>query len=253
MQFDVVSLFPEMFAALTQSGVTRRAFEQQRWGLSLWNPRDFTTDRHRTVDDRPYGGGPGMVMLAKPLEATINAAKQRQAGMGLPAPRVVFMSPQGKPLTHERVMALKDEPGLVILCGRYEAVDQRLLDRVVDEEISLGDFVLSGGELPAMALMDAVLRHLPGVLGDDASAVEDSFVNGLLDSPHYTRPEVYEGVAVPPVLMGGNHAEIMKWRRQRMLEATAKKRPELLDKARSAGQLSAADEKFLAGLEKPVQ
>ena len=159
MQFDVVSLFPEMFAALTQSGVTRRAFEQERWGLTLWNPRDFTQDRHRTVDDRPYGGGPGMVMLAKPLEATINAAKARQAALGLPAPRVVFMSPQGKPLTHERVMALKDEPGLVILCGRYEAVDQRLLDRVVDEEISLGDFVLSGGELPAMALMRSRTRR----------------------------------------------------------------------------------------------
>jgi tRNA (guanine37-N1)-methyltransferase len=252
MQFDVVSLFPEMFAALTQSGVTRRAFEQQRWGLSIWNPRDFTTDRHRTVDDRPYGGGPGMVMLARPLEATINAAKQRQVEMGLPAPRVVFMSPQGKPLTHERVMALKDEPGLVILCGRYEAVDQRLLDRVVDEEISLGDFVLSGGELPAMALMDAVVRQLPGVLGDDASAVEDSFVNGLLDSPHYTRPEVYEGDPVPPVLLGGNHAEIMKWRRQRALASTAAKRPDLLDKARDAGQLTRDDEKFLAGLAKPV-
>lgn len=248
MQFDVVSLFPEMFAALTQSGVTRRAFEQERWGLSLWNPRDFTTDRHRTVDDRPYGGGPGMVMLARPLEATIAAAKARQVERGLPPPRVVFMSPQGKPLTHERVMALKDEPGLVILCGRYEAVDQRLLDRVVDEEISLGDFVLSGGELPAMALMDAVVRLLPGVLGDDASAVEDSFVNGLLDSPHYTRPDVYEGVPVPPVLMGGNHAEISKWRRQRMLEATWQKRPELLDKARAAGQLTKADEKFLATL-----
>jgi tRNA (guanine37-N1)-methyltransferase len=248
MQFDVVSLFPEMFAALTQSGVTRRAFEQERWGLTLWNPRDFTTDRHRTVDDRPYGGGPGMVMLARPLEATINAAKARQVERGLPPPRVVFMSPQGKPLTHERVMALKDEPGLVVLCGRYEAVDQRLLDRVVDEEISLGDFVLSGGELPAMALMDAVVRQLPGVLGDDASAVEDSFVNGLLDSPHYTRPEVYEGVAVPPVLMGGNHAEIVKWRRQRMLEATAKKRPELISKAREAGLLNPADEKFLATL-----
>lgn len=248
MQFDVVSLFPEMFAALTQSGVTRRAFEQERWGLTLWNPRDFTSDRHRTVDDRPYGGGPGMVMLAKPLEATINAAKARQVERGLPSPRVVFMSPQGKPLTHERVTALKDEPGLVILCGRYEAVDQRLLDRVVDEEISLGDFVLSGGELPAMALMDAVVRLLPGVLGDDASAVEDSFVNGLLDSPHYTRPEVYEDVAVPPVLMGGNHAEITKWRRQRMLEATWKKRPELLDAARKAGRLTPADEKFLATL-----
>lgn len=253
MQFDVVSLFPEMFVALTQSGVTRRAIEQKRWGLTIWNPRDFTQDRHRTVDDRPYGGGPGMVMLAKPLEATIAAAKQRQVELGLPAPRVVFMSPQGKPLTHERAMALKNEPGLVILCGRYEAVDQRLLDRCVDQEISIGDFVLSGGELPAMALMDAVVRLLPGVLGDEASAVEDSFVNGLLDSPHYTRPEVYEGEAVPPVLMGGNHAEIMKWRRQRMLEATWKKRPELLDKARAAGQLTKLDEKFLAELNQPAE
>jgi tRNA (guanine37-N1)-methyltransferase len=248
MQFDVVSLFPEMFAALTQSGVTRRAYEQQRWGLSLWNPRDFTSDNHRTVDDRPYGGGPGMVMMAKPLEAAIGAAKQRQVALGLAPPRVVFMSPQGRALTHERVMQLKDEAGLVVLCGRYEAVDQRLLDRVVDEEISLGDFVLSGGELPAMALMDAVVRQLPGVLGDEASVVEDSFVNGLLDSPHYTRPETYEGVGVPPVLMGGNHAEIVKWRRQRMLEATARKRPDLLVKAREAGVLTRTDEKFLAGL-----
>ncbi len=248
MQFDVVTLFPEMFAALTQSGVTRRAAEQNRWGLTLWNPRDFTTDNHRTVDDRPYGGGPGMVMLAKPLEATLHAAKQRQIDAGLPAPRVVFMSPQGKQLTHERVMQLKQEPGLVILCGRYEAVDQRLIDRCVDEEISLGDFVLSGGELPAMALMDAVVRQLPGVLNTDASALEDSFVNGLLDSPHYTRPETYEGVGVPPVLMGGNHAEIEKWRRQRMLEATARKRPDLLVRARDAGLLTKHDEKFLAGL-----
>ncbi|MRW91221.1 tRNA (guanosine(37)-N1)-methyltransferase TrmD [Duganella sp. FT80W] len=248
MQFDVVTLFPEMFAAITQSGVTRRAFEQNKCGLSLWNPRDFTTDNHRTVDDRPYGGGPGMVMLAKPLELTINAAKQRQTDAGLPAPRVLFMSPQGKQLTHERVMQLKQEPGVVILCGRYEAVDQRLLDRVVDEEISLGDFVLSGGELPAMALMDAVIRQIPGVLNTDASAIEDSFVNGLLDSPHYTRPETYEGVGVPPILMGGNHAEIEKWRRQRMLEATARKRPDLLIKAREAGLLTKRDEQFLAGL-----
>jgi tRNA (guanine37-N1)-methyltransferase len=248
MQFDVITLFPEMFAALTQSGVTRRAFEQQRCGLSLWNPRDFTTDNHRTVDDRPYGGGPGMVMLAKPLEAAIGAAKQRQVDAGLAAPRVVFMSPQGRQLSHDRVMQLKAEPGLVILCGRYEAVDQRLLDRCVDEEISLGDFVLSGGELPAMALMDAVIRQLPGVLNDDASAVEDSFVNGLLDSPHYTRPETYEGEKVPAVLMGGNHAEIEKWRRQRMLEATRRKRPDLLEKARADGLLTRADEKFLDGL-----
>jgi tRNA (guanine37-N1)-methyltransferase len=248
MQFDVVTLFPEMFAALTQSGVTRRAFEQGKCGLSLWNPRDFTSDNHRTVDDRPYGGGPGMVMMARPLEATINAAKQRQTELGLAAPRVVFMSPQGRPLTHARVTQLKAEPGLVILCGRYEAVDQRLLDRCVDEEISVGDFVLSGGELPAMALMDAVIRLLPGVLNTEASAIEDSFVNGLLDSPHYTRPETYEGMAVPPVLMGGNHAEIVKWRRQRMLEATATKRPDLLVSARAAGLLSKADEKFLASL-----
>ncbi|MGK5008697.1 tRNA (guanosine(37)-N1)-methyltransferase TrmD [Janthinobacterium sp. MDB2-8] len=248
MQFDVVTLFPEMFAALTQSGVTRRAFEQGKCGLSLWNPRDFTTDNHRTVDDRPYGGGPGMVMMARPLEATIHAAKQRQAALGLAAPRVVFMSPQGRPLTHERVTQLKAEPGLVILCGRYEAVDQRLLDRCVDEECSVGDFVLSGGELPAMALMDAVIRLLPGVLNTEASAIEDSFVNGLLDSPHYTRPETYEGMVVPPVLMGGNHAEIVKWRRQRMLEATATKRPDLLVSARAAGLLSKTDEKFLASL-----
>ncbi|WP_426196089.1 tRNA (guanosine(37)-N1)-methyltransferase TrmD [Massilia sp. DWR3-1-1] len=250
MQFDVVSLFPEMFAALTQSGVTRRAHEQHKWGLTVWNPRDFTVDNHRTVDDRPYGGGPGMVMLARPLEAAINAARQRQVDLGLPAPRVVFMSPQGAPLTHAKVMALKNEPGLIVLCGRYEAVDQRLLDKMVDEEISLGDFVLSGGELPAMALMDAVVRQLPGVLGDDASAVEDSFVNGLLDSPHYTRPDVYEGVAVPAVLMGGNHAEIVKWRRQRMLEATARKRPDLLAAARADGRLSKHDEKFLADFPK---
>lgn len=248
MQFDVVTLFPEMFAALTQSGITRRAFELKKCQLALWNPRDFTSDNHRTVDDRPYGGGPGMVMLAKPLEAAINAARARQMEQGLDKPKVVFLSPQGKPLTHERVMRFAGGPGLILLCGRYEAVDQRLLDRCVDEEISLGDFVLSGGELPAMALMDAVIRQLPEVLNDDASAVEDSFVNGLLDCPHYTRPEVYEGEAVPAVLMGGHHAEIIKWRRQRALEATARKRPDLIDKARAAGILTKADEKFLSSL-----
>ena len=248
MQFDVVTLFPEMFTALTQSGITRRAFEQKKCGLTLWNPRDFTSDNHRTVDDRPYGGGPGMVMLAKPLEAAIDAAKARHAEQGLAKPRVVYLSPQGKPLTHKRVMQLSTEPGLVLLCGRYEAIDQRLLERSVDEEISLGDFVLSGGELPAMALMDAVIRQLPQVLNDDASAVEDSFVNGLLDCPHYTRPEVYEGVAVPPVLMGGHHAEIVKWRREQALAATARKRPELIKQARAAGALSKADEKFLSSL-----
>jgi tRNA (guanine37-N1)-methyltransferase len=249
MQFDVVTLFPEMFAAVTQSGITRRAFEQKRCELTLWNPRDFTADNHRTVDDRPYGGGPGMVMLAKPLEAAIRAAKVRQSEQGLPIPRVAYLSPQGRQLTHQRVMQLTAEPGLVLLCGRYEAVDQRLLDRCVDEEISLGDFVLSGGELPAMALMDAVIRQLPGVLHADASAIEDSFVNGLLDCPHYTRPEQYEGVSVPPVLLGGHHAEIVKWRRERALEATAKKRPELIEQARAAGFLTKADEQFLSSLQ----
>lgn len=248
MQFDVVTLFPEMFTALTQSGITRRAFEQKKCALSLWNPRDFTSDKHRTVDDRPYGGGPGMVMMVKPLEAAVQAAKARQAEQGLVAPRVVYLSPQGKALTHERVMQLTAELGLVLLCGRYEAVDQRFLDSCVDEEISLGDFVLSGGEIPAMALMDAVIRQLPGVLHDDASAVEDSFVNGLLDCPHYTRPEVYEGTAVPAVLMGGHHVEIEKWRRERALEATAKKRPDMIIKARAAGLLTRTDEKFLSSL-----
>ncbi|HEX8886677.1 MAG TPA: tRNA (guanosine(37)-N1)-methyltransferase TrmD [Noviherbaspirillum sp.] len=254
MQFDVVSLFPEMFAAITQSGITRRAFEQGRCGLGLWNPRDFTSDNYRTVDDRPYGGGPGMVMLARPLESALTAAVARQQQLGLPKPRVVYLSPQGRVLDHQRVMQLATEPGLVLLCGRYEAVDQRLLDRCVDEEISIGDFVLSGGELPAMALMDAVIRQLPGVLHDDASAVEDSFVNGLLDYPHYTRPEVYEGVPVPPVLMGGHHAEIVKWRRQQALRATMAKRPALIASARAAGLLSPADEKFLGSLqaEKPA-
>jgi tRNA (guanine37-N1)-methyltransferase len=249
MQFDVVSLFPEMFAAITQSGITRRAFEQGRCTLGLWNPRDFTSDNYRTVDDRPYGGGPGMVMLAKPLEMALTAAARRQQEQGLPKPRVIYLSPQGRVLNHRRVMQLVTEPGLVLLCGRYEAVDQRLLDRCVDEEISMGDFVLSGGELPAMALMDAVIRQLPGVLHDDASAAEDSFVNGLLDYPHYTRPEVYEGLAVPPVLLGGHHAEIVKWRRQQALRATAAKRPDLIASARVAGLLSPADEKFLSGLQ----
>ena len=245
MQFDVITFFPDMFAALTSSGITRRAFEQKRCELSFWNPRDFTTDNHRTVDDRTYGGGPGMVMMAGPLELAINSAIQRQQVLGLPRPAVIFMSPQGAPLNHKRVMAMTEQAGLVVLCGRYEAVDQRLLDRCVDEEISLGDFVLSGGELPAMALMDAVIRQLPGVLHDDVSAVEDSFVHGLLDCPHYTRPEIYEGSSVPAVLLGGHHAEIEKWRREQALDATQRKRPDLVNKARTEGLLTKADEAFL--------
>ena len=186
MQFDIITLFPEMFSALTDSGITRRAFEEKKCSLSLWNPRDFTQDRHRTVDDRPYGGGPGMVMMVQPLEDAINAAKERQRQSAVTETKVIYLSPQGKPLDHRKVMELKDLPGLILLCGRYEAVDQRLIDSFVDEEISMGDFVLSGGEIPAMALMDAVIRQLPGVLHDELSAVEDSFVSGILDALHQT-------------------------------------------------------------------
>lgn len=254
MQFDVITLFPEMFRALTDWGITSRAAKQQRYTLRTWNPRDFTSDNYRTIDDRPYGGGPGMVMLAKPLEDAIDAAcsaqqavQAKREGQEAPVrPHVVLMSPQGAPLTHQKVMSLAQRPGLVMLCGRYEAIDQRLIERLVDEEISLGDFVLSGGELPAMAVIDAVVRHLPGVLGDAQSAVQDSFVNGLLDCPHYTRPEEYEGVRVPDILLGGHHAEIEKWRRQQALANTAKKRPDLIEAARSQGLLSRVDEKFLS-------
>jgi tRNA (guanine37-N1)-methyltransferase len=247
MQFDVITLFPEMFTALTQSGITRRAFEQAKCELSMWNPRDFTNDKHKTVDDRPYGGGPGMVMMSAPLEAAINAAKAKLAARSCKS-HVIYLSPQGAPLTHAKVMQLSALPSLVLLCGRYEAIDQRVLDRCVDEEISLGDFVLSGGELPAMALMDAIIRQLPGVLNDASSAVEDSFVSGLLDCPHYTRPEIYEGQAVPAVLLSGNHADIATWRRELALQATMRKRPDLIEKARQDGQLSKTDEVWLTQL-----
>ena len=246
MQFDVITLFPEMFSALTEAGITRRAFEESKCSLTLWNPRDFTHDRHRTVDDRPYGGGPGMVMMAQPLEDAIMAAKSRLHRSGVDRAGVIYLSPQGKRLDHAKVMELKEAAGLILLCGRYEAVDQRLIDRYVDEEISMGDFVLSGGEIPAMALMDAVIRQLPGVLNDELSAVEDSFVSGILDCPHFTRPPQYEGVAVPDVLMGGNHAEIEKWRRRQALLMTQRKRPDLLEKAEREGKLSDEDKRFLS-------
>lgn len=230
---DVVTLFPEMFAAIAQSGVTRRALEEGRWSLDFWNPRDFTEDNHRTVDDRPYGGGPGMVMLPKPLEAAITAARARQASAGAARSRVVYLSPQGAPLTHQRVMqfvrdAAQEKEGVVLLCGRYEGIDERLIERCVDEEISIGDFVLSGGEIPAMALLDAVVRQLPGVLNDAESAQQDSFVAGLLDCPHYTRPEEYQGQRVPDVLLSGHHEQIRRWRLKQALGRTQQRRPELL-------------------------
>ena len=221
--FDVITLFPEMFAAVTESGITRRAREQGLWSLDLWNPRDFATDNYRSVDDRPYGGGPGMVMLAEPLEKAIGAAGRRQ-----PDAKVIYLSPQGKPLTHRRVLELSAEPGVILLCGRYEGVDERLIGRSVDEEISLGDFVMSGGEIAAMALIDAMVRQLPGALNDADSAAEESFADGLLDCPHYTRPEVYEGAPVPPVLLSGHHLEIRRWRLKQALGRTWLRRPELL-------------------------
>lgn len=227
LKFDVVTLFPEMFDAITKFGITSRAKQQAIYDVQFWNPRDFTTDNHKTVDDRPYGGGPGMVMLAEPLEAAITAARQSQAEQNIES-WVIHFSPAGKPLTHEKVMALSKKPGLILLTSRYEGVDQRLIDAQVDEEISIGDYVLSGGELPAMALMDAIVRQLPGSLGDGNSAIEDSFVDGLLDCPHYTRPEEYKGVKVPEILLSGNHAKIKQWRLKMSLQRTRDQRPDLL-------------------------
>lgn len=229
-QFDIVTLFPEMLDAVTESGVTGRARERKLFELVPWNPRDFAANSYRTVDDRPYGGGPGMVMMAEPLEKAVRSARQRQKSAGVTRSRVVHLSPQGRPLDHRKVMEFAQLQGLVMLAGRYEGVDERLIARAVDEEVSIGDYVLSGGELAAMVVMDAVVRQLPGALGDAESASQDSFVNGLLDCPHYTRPEVYEGEAVPPVLMSGNHAQIARWRLKQALGRTWQRRPDLLEK-----------------------
>ena len=222
IRFDVVTLFPEMFAAITGSGITSRALDAGLYSVTTWNPRDFTTDNYRTVDDRPFGGGPGMVMLAEPLAKALEAA--RAAGAG----RVIYLSPQGRKLDHRRVVELAREAALTLLCGRYEGVDERLLRSKVDEELSLGDYVLSGGELAAMALIDACVRQLPGALGDEQSAVEESFAAGLLDCPHYTRPEVYAGEKVPEVLLSGHHENIRRWRLKQALGRTWLRRPELL-------------------------
>ncbi|HSF21795.1 MAG TPA: tRNA (guanosine(37)-N1)-methyltransferase TrmD [Burkholderiales bacterium] len=229
-QFDVVTLFPEMFESVTGSGVTGRARERKLYELVLWNPRSFAVNSYRTVDDRPYGGGPGMVMMAEPLEKALTAARQRQESAGVTRTRTVYLSPQGRPLEHRRVMEYAALQGLTLLAGRYEGVDERLIARAVDEEISLGDYVLTGGELAAMVVIDAVVRQMPGALGDADSAGQDSFANGLLDCPHYTRPEVYEGEEVPPVLLSGNHAEIARWRLKQALGRTWRRRPELLEK-----------------------
>ncbi len=231
MRIDVVTLFPEMVGHAARFGVTGRALERGLWQLGVWNPRDFAADRYRTVDDRPYGGGPGMVMLAGPLEQALEAARAAQAAGGCRATRTLHLSPSGVPLVHRRVAELAaaaDATGYVLLAGRYEGIDERVLQREVDEEVAVGDFVVSGGELPALMLIDAIVRQRPGVLNDAESAAQDSFVDGLLDCPHYTRPEEFGGERVPEVLLSGHHAAIREWRLKQSLGRTWERRPELL-------------------------
>ena len=238
IRFDVVTLFPEMFAAVSASGITRKALEAGLWRLETWNPRDFTTDNYRTVDDRPYGGGPGMVMLAEPLDKALDAAQAAGGG------KVIFLSPQGRKLDHEMVMELAGRTAVTLLCGRYEGVDERLIRRRVDEELSLGDFVLSGGELAAMALIDATVRQLPGALGDGESAAQESFAAGLLDCPQYTRPESVAGEGVPAVLMSGHHENIRRWRLKQALGRTWQRRPELIAARRLSDEEQGLLEEF---------
>ena len=238
MQMALVSLFPEMFAAVAEYGVSGRAISEGVVTLSYANPRDFTTDRHRTVDDRPYGGGPGMLMKIDPLRQAIDAAREQ---VGADA-RVIYLSPQGQCLDHDKVVELAGENALILVAGRYEGVDERLLEAEVDEDLSIGDYVLSGGELAAMVVIDAVTRQLPGVLGHEDSAREDSHVDGLLDCPHYTRPEIYRERRVPEVLLGGNHEEIRRWRLKQALGRTHKRRPDLLE----GRALSPEEEELLA-------
>lgn len=230
MQIHAITLFPEMFAALTEFGVSSRARKHGVWQFHAINPRSLTHDVHNTVDDRPFGGGPGMVMLAMPLCQAIEQAKAAQKEQGCAKPKVIYLSPQGKPFSHLKAEQLAEEEGLILLCGRYEGIDERVLESQVDEEISIGDFVVSGGELPAMMLIDAVLRLKNGVLGDSQSAQQDSFANGLLDCPHYTRPTEFNGMKVPEVLLSGNHALIATWRLTQSLKRTLNRRPDLLAK-----------------------
>ena len=244
MRFDVITLFPELFAPFLSVGITRRAFESRQVDVQCTNPRDFATGNYRRVDDRPFGGGPGMVMMAQPLELALAHIRTQRSDI---APVVLF-SPIGKPLNHAAVQRWSNSSGAILLCGRYEGVDQRFIDAQVDEQISLGDFVLSGGEIPAIALLDAVARLQPGVLSDADSHHMDSFnpsLDGLLDCPHFTRPEEWAGVSVPEVLMSGHHGHIERWRRDQRLVLTAKHRPDLLAIARQAGLLSAKDEAVL--------
>ena len=254
MRFDVITLFPELFEPFLTAGVARRAYAQGLVDVRLWQLRDFAEGNYRRVDDRPFGGGPGMVMQAAPLAACLAAIRaERQEAQTAP---LLLFSPIGDKLNHESVSNWSNSSGAVLLCGRYEGIDQRFVDAHVDAQISLGDFVLSGGEIAAMALLDAVARLQPGVLHDEQSHIADSFnpaLDGLLDCPHYTRPEVWEGRAVPDVLMSGNHADIGAWRRAQSLVQSQRLRPELVDAARKAGKLSKADEQVLQRAGKGAQ
>jgi tRNA (guanine37-N1)-methyltransferase len=231
-RFDVITIFPAMLDALLDHGITRRALDEKRFELATWDPRDFAMDTYRRVDDRPYGGGPGMVMMAVPLQAAIDAAVKRQREAGVARPVVVLMSPQGQRLDDALVGELAAQEGLVVVAGRYEGIDERVVAKCVDREVSVGDYVTSGGELPAMVLIDCIVRRLPGSLNDAESATQDSFSAGLLDWPHYTRPEEWNGAKVPDVLLSGNHAAIARWRRKQALGRTWDRRPELIDEAR---------------------
>jgi tRNA (guanine37-N1)-methyltransferase len=246
MRFDVITLFPELFVPFLEAGVTRRAFDTRMVDVRLWHLRDYAPGNYRRVDDRPFGGGPGMVMQAQPLLECLNAIRESRQDK---APVVLF-SPVGRVLSHAGVQGWADSAGAILVCGRYEGIDQRFIDNHVDQQISLGDFVLSGGEVAAMALLDAVARLQPGVLNDEGSHQLDSFnpaLDGLLDCPHYTRPEVWNGMGVPATLLSGHHIQIERWRREQRLQLTARQRPDLLEQARQKGLLSPADEAFLKG------
>ena len=257
MRFDVITLFPELFTPFLISGVTRRAYESGSVEVKLWNPRDFADGTYRRVDDRPFGGGPGMLMMAEPLARCLEKIRATRASCGAPNVPTVLFSPTGTSLNHAGVERWAASTGAVLICGRYEGLDQRFIQTYVDCQISLGDFVLSGGEIAAMALLDAVARLQPGVLNDEGSHQMDSFnpaLDGLLDCPHYTRPEAWRGQPVPAVLTSGNHAQIERWRREARLALSQQHRPELVQAARNAGRLSAVDEAFLANLiNKPGQ
>lgn len=257
MRFDVITLFPELFVPFFKSGITRRAFETQQVDVRLWNPRDYADGNYRRVDDRPFGGGPGMVMMAEPLWRCLQSIRLDRNEPESQCAPVVLFSPIGEKLNHAMATRWSESAGAVLLCGRYEGIDQRFIDACVDQQVSLGDFVLSGGEIAAIALLDAVARLMPGVLSDEGSHQQDSFnpaLSGLLDSPHHTRPEVWEGpngpVSVPEVLLGGHHERIARYRREQSLALSQALRPELVAQAREAGQLDKADESFLRASKK---